>query len=160
MWERTLSLDAGLRLLASRHYSRQTPNSPQLAPPGKRLYFVTTDRRALWASSRQLFAAAHRRDAWVCTFFRNEGPALSSDLIRSAIAATVFLWGKPLARGFVTEVDPTKTRAKRDPGRCFRKAGFKPDGETKGGLVVLRLPAEAFPAAAAPIGELSLEGAA
>lgn len=52
----------------------------------------------------------------------------------------------------VSFVDRDKTRRKRDPGRCFRRAGFQPDGETKGGLVALRLPPEAMPEPKAPIG--------
>lgn len=38
-----------------------------------------------------------------------------------------------------TEVDPTKTRHKRDPGRCFRRAGWTVTGERRG-LVILRAP--------------------
>jgi hypothetical protein len=52
----------------------------------------------------------------------------------------------------VTFVDRTKTRTKRDPGRCFLRAGFVPDGETKGGLVALHLAPESMPDAATPIG--------
>jgi len=160
-WERVLSLDAKLRSFAAPHYSRQNPDSPQLAPPGRRLYFATPDRRALWASSRQKFAAPHRLGSWVCTFFRNEGAGLSSDLIRAAVAATRHCWGDPPARGMATEVDPTKTRKKRDPGRCYRRAGFRDFGErTKRGLVVLRLMPEDFPPAVPPIGELALRGVA
>lgn len=39
----------------------------------------------------------------------------------------------------VTFVDPAKTRRKRDPGRCYRKAGFRHVGCTEGGLVALQL---------------------
>lgn len=39
----------------------------------------------------------------------------------------------------ITFVDKDKTRKKRDPGRCFLRAGFKNVGETKGGLVALQL---------------------
>jgi hypothetical protein len=55
--------------------------------------------------------------------------------------------------GMVTFVDPTQTRRKRDPGRCFRRAGFRAVGFTKGGLVALQmLPAEMpGPAAAMPV---------
>lgn len=38
-----------------------------------------------------------------------------------------------------TEVDPRKTRRKRDPGRCFIKAGWRVVGESNG-LVVLEAP--------------------
>lgn len=158
LWERVTSLDAGLRTLAAAHYSRQTPDSVQLAPPGRRVYFATPCRRALWASSRQQFAAPHRLGSWVCTFFRNEGAGLSSELIVTAVAATRFMWGEPPSRGMATEIDAGRVRRKRDPGRCYRRAGFLDMGErTKGGLIVLRLPVPAFPAALAPLGELALE---
>jgi hypothetical protein len=40
-------------------------------------------------------------------------------------------------------IDPGKVRHKRDPGRCYLRAGFHPAGWTKGGLRVLQLlPAE------------------
>ncbi|OPZ03987.1 MAG: hypothetical protein BWZ09_02098 [Alphaproteobacteria bacterium ADurb.BinA305] len=53
----------------------------------------------------------------------------------------------------VTMVDPEKTTAKRDPGRCFRRAGFVEIGRTKErDLVVLGLPVSALPPPAAPLG--------
>lgn len=75
----------------------------------------------------------------MCSCFRNEGAGLSSELIREAVAATRAVWGDPPALGFVTFVDPDKTRRKRDPGRCYRKAGWRVCGETAGGLVALQL---------------------
>ncbi len=78
---------------------------------------------------------------WVCTLFRNESGALSSDMIRLAVGHTAAAWGEPPEGGFVTFVDPDRTRRKRDPGRCYRKAGWRPDGVTGGGYVRLRLPA-------------------
>lgn len=39
----------------------------------------------------------------------------------------------------MTFVDPDKTRRKRDPGRCYRRAGFRHVGYTEGGLVALQL---------------------
>ena len=38
-----------------------------------------------------------------------------------------------------TEVDPSKTRRKRDPGRCFLRAGWRLVGERRG-LVILEAP--------------------
>lgn len=53
----------------------------------------------------------------------------------------------------VTMVDREKTAGKRDPGRCFRRAGFVEIGETKvNRLVVLGLPVDALPPPAAPLG--------
>lgn len=63
---------------------------------------------------------------------------LSSDLIKAAVAATIVVW-EPPDLGMVTFVNAAKVRRKRDPGRCFRRAGFLPVGETKGGLLAFQL---------------------
>lgn len=39
-----------------------------------------------------------------------------------------------------TEVDPRRTRRKRDPGRCFRRAGWV-EVDRRRGLVILQAPA-------------------
>jgi hypothetical protein len=44
-------------------------------------------------------------DAWVCTLFRREGPATSSQPIRTAAAATRSKWSVP-SGGMVTFVNP------------------------------------------------------
>lgn len=81
--------------------------------------------------------------------FRNEVPSLSSELIRQAVAATRAKWDEP-PLGMVTFVDPEKVRRKRDPGRCFIRAGFRRVGYTEGGLLALQLLPEDMPAAAPP----------
>lgn len=97
--------------------------------------------------------------AWVCSIFRNESSVLSSLLIREAVAATRARW-EPPALGMVTFVNAGKVRRKRDPGRCYLRAGFRRVGETKGGLVALQmLPTEmpeASPALVVESGQLSL----
>ena len=75
---------------------------------------------------------------------------LSSTLIREAIAATRWRFGEPPDLGMVTWIDARKVRRKRDPGRCFLRAGFVRDGHTKSGLHALVLPPAAMPAAEAP----------
>ncbi len=93
----------------------------------------------------------------MCSLFRNESPHLSSLLITQAVAATRSVWDCPPPEGFVTFVDPTKTRRKRDPGRCYRKAGWKVCGATKKGLIALRqLPEEMPPAEAPPGAQMNL----
>lgn len=77
--------------------------------------------------------------AWMCSAFRNEGPVLSSELVRDAVACTRYVYGDPPPTGMVTFVNAHKVRHKRDPGRCFLRAGFTRCGETKGGLVALRM---------------------
>jgi hypothetical protein len=87
----------------------------------------------------------------MCSAFRreDEDAMRASDLIVAACAATRAHFGEPPELGMVTFVDPMKTRTKRDPGRCFRRAGFEVCGETKAGLVALQLVPGRFPAAIA-----------
>ena len=92
------------------------------------------------------------KDAWVCSLFRNESAELSSDLIRQAVAATRFYWPRAPSQGIVTFVDPDRVRRKRDPGRCFVRAGFEPCGTTKGGLLAFQMTPDAMPEAEAPVG--------
>ncbi len=80
--------------------------------------------------------------------FRNEGAGLSSELIRQAVAATRAYWGEPPSLGMVSFVDANEVRRKRDPGRCFRKAGWKHVGHTKGGLLAFQQLPSAMPDAA------------
>lgn len=151
-WLRTWRADPRLAALADRHYSRKTPGASQFAPPGNVLCLITPGGDAGWVSWRTAYPDADwLREAWCCTLFRNEGPALSSELILEAVAATRAAWGDPPAGGTVTTVDPGKVRAKRDPGYCFLCAGFRrlPRLTLDRKLVVLRLPAEEHPPAAA-----------
>lgn len=106
---------------------------------------------AFWVSSWPLAEYVRHAwaGAWVCTAFRNESPLLSSDLIREAVAATRAYWEPPTI-GLVTFVDVSKVRRKRDPGRCFRRAGFEHVGYTKGGLSALQLLPAAMPEPALP----------
>jgi len=83
--------------------------------------------------------------------FRNEGAGLSSELIREAIAATLHRWPDVPDLGMITFVDAGKVRRKRDPGRCYIRAGFKHIGETKGGLLTFQLLPEEMPEACPPI---------
>lgn len=134
--------------LADRHYNRRKIGSPQFVPPGRCVVLLSGPADALWVTSWP-FAQYVRHawaGAWVNSLFRNESDELSSSLIREAVAVTRSVFGEPPALGMVTFVDASKTRHKRDPGRCYRKAGFRCVGETKGGLVALQLPLEEMPA--------------
>lgn len=123
-WERRNKRDAAALRLVDRHYSRpaRSIGAPQLGPPGRLLVFVTPDERALWVSSH----TAHpldKLDAWRCTVFRNEGPALSSELIGAAMRATAAIWDDDPADGWLTFVDTAKVRS-TNPGYCFTQAGW------------------------------------
>jgi hypothetical protein len=140
-WRLSHKFDAAALPLADRHYNRRKIGSPQFVPPGRSLVLLTDDRRALWVTSWP-FAEYVRHawaGAWVCSMFRNEGDQLSSELIRQAVAITRARWLDVPALGMITFVNRDKVRPKRDPGRCFLRAGFVNVGETKGGLVALQL---------------------
>ena len=138
--------------LADRHYSRQKPGTPQFVRNGSCVVLLTPDADALWVSTWQQFIKHKWCGVWECSLFRNESPLLSSMLIREAMAATLFVWGRPPPRGFLTTVDAGKVKHKRDPGRCFLKAGFVRDGETTSGKLVFICPVESLPEPEQPMG--------
>jgi hypothetical protein len=127
--------------LADRHYNRQSVGSPQFVPPGKCVVFKTPCLRAVWVTSWPIakYVKHAWAGAWMNSLFRNEGAGLSSELIREGVSATLGEWPSPPPLGMVTFVDADKTRRKRDPGRCYRKAGFKHVGFTKAGLWVFQM---------------------
>ena len=125
--------------LADRHYNRQQPGTPQFVPPGRCVVLKTHDRRAVWVTSFPRFVLHRWSGAWINTLFRNEGAGLSSELILEALAVTLHVWEVLPSAGCITFVDPAAVRPKRDPGRCYRRAGFEPVAVTGKGLLVLQL---------------------
>lgn len=153
-WQLSDRADPRAVAVADRHYNRQAIGSPQFVPPGRCVVLRTPEANALWVTSWPFAEYVKHAwpGAWVCSIFRNESPHLASELIREAVAATLHVWPKAPSLGMVTFVDRDKTRRKRDPGRCFRRAGFEVCGETKGGLVALQLLPEAMPDPAEALG--------
>ncbi len=152
LWALSNRADPLVVPLADRHYNRQKIGSPQFAPPGRCLVLKRPD--AFWITSWPFAQYVKHRwaGAWVCSAFRNEGQLLSSELIRQACAATRWYYGEPPELGMVSFVDPSKVRAKQNPGYCFLKAGFVADGTTEGGLLAFVLAKDAFPNEAKPVG--------
>jgi hypothetical protein len=142
--------------IADRHYNRQKIGSPQFVPPGRCTVLMTPECDALFVSSWP-FAEYVRHawaGAWVNSLFRNESPHIASELIVQAVAATRSVWQAP-PLGMVTfismrYVKPTIRRGLRTWGYCYRRAGFLPVGETKGGLLAFQLLPEDMPPAAPP----------
>lgn len=138
-WQVSDRFDPKACLLADRHYNRRKIGSPQFVPPGRCLV-LRSDCGALWVTSWP-FAEYTKHawaGAWVNSLFRNESSLRSSELIRSAVAATRAIYPPP-DLGIVTFVDPRhiqpKTRrGKQIYGYCYLKAGWKHVGFTKGGL--------------------------
>lgn len=150
-WRLSYRADIAALPLANRHYSRQRPASGQFVAPGRCVVLTGLRADALWVSLWQKHVDHAWKDAWVCSLFRNESAELSSELIRQAVAASRFVWPSVPSQGIVTFVDPDRVRRKRDPGRCFVRAGFRPCGTTQGGLLAFQMTPDAMPEAEAPV---------
>jgi hypothetical protein len=146
-WHLSDRADPAARVLADRHYNRQKAGAAQFVPPGRCVVLRTATADAVWITSWPIAEYVRHAwaGAWLCSAFRNESDALSSELVTEAVAATRHVWPEPPPLGLVTFVDAAKTRRKRDPGRCFRRAGFVHVGYTKGGLYALQLLPGAMP---------------
>lgn len=156
IWEKSNRFDQRAREIADRHYNRQKPGTPQFVPPGRCcvLYAENDSGRAFWVTSYP-FAEYVRHawaGAWVCSAFRNEGAGVASEMIREAVAATRAHFGEPPELGMITFIDtkkvkPTKVHGRDLLGLTYIKAGFKPVGKTKGGLLAFQLLPEDMPPA-------------
>ncbi len=149
-WYRSWRFDPRALPLADRHYNRQKVGSPQFAPPGRCLVLLSHNADALWITSWPKYSQHEWEGAWVCSCFRKEGLpwVKASQLITEAVAATRANWGEPPPLGMITFIDRDKIRPKRDPGRCYIKAGWRVCGETKKRkrLVLQLLPEQMPPA--------------
>jgi hypothetical protein len=152
-WRLSHRFDPRALNLADRHYNRQKVGSPQFVPPGRCVVLLTPDADALWVTSWP-FAEYVRHQwagAWMCSCFRNESSMLASELIRDAVAATRWIYGEPPPLGMVTFVDRSRVKRSRVYGYTYRRAGFVECGETKGGLLALRLRPDDMPPPVAPL---------
>jgi hypothetical protein len=152
IWCLSHRADPLAKVLADRHYNRQKPSSPQFVPPGSCLVLLSECGRAFWVTSAPIakYVKHAWAGAWVCSAFRNEGAGVASEMIREAVGATLWHYGKPPPLGMVTFIDrakvrPTMVRGVPTWGRTYRLAGFEDCGETKGGLLALRLRPENMP---------------
>ena len=153
LWSLSHRCDPAARVLADRHYNRQSIGAPNFAPPGRCLVLTHGDPvAAFWVTSWP-FAEYVRHEwagAWICSAFRREGGERASDLILAAVAATRARYGDPPALGMITFIDrekvpPIKVRGREVWGYSYRRAGFTDAGESKGGLLCLQLRPEAMP---------------
>ena len=136
-WRIVKDGDAVTRLLYCRHYSSyeyKDGRDPKLfVGPGEKIVLVTANGDAAFAWRKYKDDYLKDLSVW-CSFFRNEGPILSSALIAEAIRVAECKWpSEPL----YTMVNPSAIKSK-NPGYCFKFAGFELYGETSKGLHVLR----------------------
>lgn len=156
-WIRSDRCDAEVRPLADRHYNRQSVGAKNFVPPGRCLVLKTACRRAFWVTSYPYAEYTHHAwaGAWVCSAFRSEGAGVASELIVTAVAATLCEW-QPPPLGMITFLDrkhvkPVYRRGEAMWGYTWIKAGFEHVGETKGGLMAFQLLPERMPTPLAPI---------
>lgn len=144
--------------IADRHYNRQKPGTPQFVPPGRCIVLLAEDERALWVTSWPFaeYVKHAWAGAWVNSLFRNEGAGVASELIREAVAVTRYFW-QPPEQGLITFIDPhhvkpTMVRGAKVWGWTYLKAGFRPAGKTKGGLLAFQLLPADMPEPQTPAG--------
>ena len=132
-WERVTKFDLRACALADRHYSRRKPGSGQFMPPGQTIVLLSSDEMAVFGwwrpHPRSGLKAMNGYDAWTCTIFRNESPALSSTLILDAEQAMAEERLDIGPDGLLTYVWDSKVRSS-NPGACFKKAGWKRIGRS------------------------------
>jgi len=124
-----------LLALYERHYSAHQYKDGRVrrlfAGPGEKIVLRTRtgDAGFVWRN----FVSDSDERGINCAFFRNEGPLLSSELIRQADAVADKVWA---CRRHYTYVDPAKVRSS-NPGFCFLAAGWRRCGKTLGGKLIL-----------------------
>lgn len=154
MWRMSHRADPTAVHIADRHYNRQKPGTPQFVPPGRCVVLVA-EQGAAWTTSWP-FAEYVRHawpGAWINSLFRKECDGLASEFITAAVAATRYEWPDTPDLGMVTFIDPRKVapikrRGVDVWGYSYLQAGFRPVGETKGGLLAFQLLPADMPAPA------------
>jgi hypothetical protein len=159
LWQLSYRADPAVLPLADRHYNRQKPGTPQFVPPGSCLVLKTPACDAVWVTSwpHVEYVKHAWGGAWVCSLFRNESSHRASDLIRQAVAATLWCYGASPLLGMITFIDerhvrPIMTHGKATWGRTWVLAGFRAVGRTRGGLLAYQLLPGDMPPAAVPEG--------
>jgi hypothetical protein len=130
--------DDRARALYLRHYSAnknrpQGAHSRQFVAAGQKYVLLNTEGTAVFVWLRNTIERYDRQEGVICTLFRNESNVRSSDLIHEAMDLAWRRW--PGERLF-TYVNASKIRS-TNPGYCFKQAGWKTCGMSKGGLVIL-----------------------
>ena len=130
---RVQRVDIGSRLLADRHYSRQTVGAREFMGNGRCLVLRNTAGTVAfgWIYPPDGRAVV---DAAYCSIFRNESSRLSSGIILEAEAMALAKW--PELPRFATYVNPRKV-ASKNPGYCFKVAGYRHVGNSTRGCHLL-----------------------
>ena len=115
--------------LFKRHYSarsrRDNRRRTLFVGPGEKMVLLTVTNDALFVWRK--FISDDGQEGVNCSIFRNEGPVLSSELIREA---EELAWGRWPEERLFTYVWDTKVESV-NPGYCFKMAGWNVCGRTK-----------------------------
>jgi hypothetical protein len=134
-WHEAKDGDADARALFDRHYSRyryKDGRKPKLfCGPGEKMVLLTEAADALFVWRK--FRSADGQQGINCAIFRNESAHLSSDMILDAEEIAWRRW--PQTRLF-TYVK-AEAIASRNPGYCFKRAGWRQCGITKVNKLVI-----------------------
>ena len=135
VWKVSRDGDPRVLRLYERHYSCRRYRDGRIrrlfVGPGEKLILITPQADALCA-----YRSLHSRDRQSgvnLAVFRNEGPVLSSVLIRASVRSARQHW--PGERLY-TYVDSRRVRS-TNPGFSFIKADWERSGITQRGLLVL-----------------------
>jgi hypothetical protein len=133
LW-RTTHFDPEMAALADRHYSRRTPGARQFCYSGRKLVLRDAWAQVLWVWMYP--DPAMRMDGqtgYNCAIFRNESERKSSEIILEAEQWAIDKWGP---NRMYTYVDASKIRSV-NPGYCYKVAGWRFEGMSKGGKCLL-----------------------
>lgn len=141
-WLRVKDADPRVAAIYRRHYSCHQykdrrrddlgyRNRNHVMGPGEKLILLSVNLDAIFGWRK--FIDMSGQQGINCAFFRNEGSLLSSDLIRDA---ENYAWARWPGQRWYTYVNPKAIRSK-NPGFCFKMAGWHPAGQTKSGLIIL-----------------------
>jgi hypothetical protein len=125
-----VALQLYLRHYSARHY-KDGRERKLFCGPGEKMILITDKEDALFVWRK--FIADSGQTGVNCAVFRNESEFLSSSLIREAMNHAWIRW--PGERLY-TYVNPRKIRSS-NPGYCFKVAGWRVCGMSKGRLVIL-----------------------
>lgn len=137
-WFRTRDGDELGYEIAQRHYSARHYREQRqrlFVGPGHKLVLLTGDGTALFCWRQFIDDIQPPQEGFNCAIFRNEGPVLSSLLIREAVSVVWAAWGR---RRCYTLVDPSRVRS-TNPGCCFKKAGWSLTGKCRTGKLIFEL---------------------
>lgn len=132
-WWLTKDGDKTCLALYRKHYSCTNQEAGQFVGPGEHIVLRTDAGDAVFVWRNYIDDTIPTQEGIECSLFRNEGPHLSSELVRQADKVADHAW--PSQRHY-TKVRAANVRSV-NPGFCFIAAGWKRSGKTANGLLIL-----------------------